>query len=465
MDDNFRDNGVGQASAAYEGHRTIADPVTQLDGGQSSSARKGHVRRAAVSPLGGGLSRRARKGQTSIAPAIPDDASGQLSQAREGHRGVAAGVPQNDSGQIIAAHKGQRALAAVVTPCESGRNAAADKANDPSPSLAPSSDGGHVKGAREGLENHAPVASTIVADGQKLIARDGHTIYATSDDPLGESGPCRRALDGHMTDAALSDTIAEIREQWRRRQAWHRAEKSLTLQAKALCRRLVGGDKDEAGKLYNAAIGKAKHDLAEFAFGAIFPLTAAKDGIEGQRKNVEKRLAKLAKGLPVAPFVLATPGVSLNTLAGIIGEAGDLSVYSTHSKLWKRMGLAVMPDGGRQRRVSGDAALEHGYSPSRRSVAWNLGSGLIGCMGHGPRPIVGENVSAREDLSHYQKMFLARCRYEVERDPTMARKPAKNKETGEERESYSAHASARAKRYVEKKFLRALWREWNRQSD
>src|SRR5438128_3824242 len=41
----------------------------------------------------------------------------------------------------------------------------------------------------------------------------------------------------HNPSVDLAANIYEIREQWRRRQNWHRAEKSLTLQARALCRR------------------------------------------------------------------------------------------------------------------------------------------------------------------------------------------------------------------------------------
>ena len=83
------------------------------------------------------------------------------------------------------------------------------------------------------------------------------------------------------------------------------------------------------------------------------------------------------------------------------------------------------------------------------------GSALIGGMGHGPRPLVGEDVSTREDLTVYQKLFVERCRIEVTRDETM-RRP----HTAAGKESYSTHASNRAKRYVEKRFLRDLYLVW-----
>lgn len=239
----------------------------------------------------------------------------------------------------------------------------------------------------------------------------------------GEVGHSRLAAQSACAD--LANHIAEIREQWRRRQAWHRAEKSLTLQAKALCRRLAdGGDKKVADAIYSAALGKGQHDMAEIALAAIFPLDEARKAIETHRKAVEKRLTKLAKDLPVAPWVEQTRGVGLLSLAAIVGEAGDLGSYGNPARLWKRMGLAVMPDGGRQRRIGGVEALDHGYNPARRSVMWNLGSCIVKAGG----PL--------------KAIYDARKLYEAERVET------------------KAHAHNRAQRYVEKRFLRDLWSQW-----
>ncbi len=80
--------------------------------------------------------------------------------------------------------------------------------------------------------------------------------------------------------------------------------------------------------------------MGDIALAAIFPLTEARDGIERHRRAVERRLEKLAGTLPVAPFVKATRGVGLLSLAAIVGEAGDLGAYRNHSALWKRLGLA-----------------------------------------------------------------------------------------------------------------------------
>lgn len=253
------------------------------------------------------------------------------------------------------------------------------------------------------------------------------TLSEIADRKVGEGEVGHCACATQTTGADLADQIAELREQWRRRQAWHRAEKSLTLQAKALCRRLAeGGDKKEAETIYKAALGKGSHPMAEVALAAIFPLDEARKAIETHRKAVEKRLTKLAKELPVAPWVEGTRGVGLLSLAAIVGEAGDLSGYANPGKLWKRMGMGVMGDGTRQRRVGGVAALDHGYSPARRSVVWNIGACIVKAGG----PL--------------KEIYDARKIYETPRVET------------------KLHAHNRAQRYTEKRFLRMLWSAWRK---
>ena len=271
----------------------------------------------------------------------------------------------------------------------------------------------------EGRNGHA---STVTQAAAAVSAANSEIVGTTTDE--GEVGQKPNATHHGLAD--LANIIAEIREQWRRRQAWHRAEKSLTLQAKALCRRLAeGGDKGEADRIYRAALGKGSHPMGEVALLAMLPLDDARRGIERHRKAVEKRLSKLAEALPVAPWVKGTRGVGLASLAAIVGEAGDLSNYANPAKLWKRMGLAVMPD-GRQRRISGVAALDHGYSPARRSVMWNVGACIVKAGG----PL--------------KAVYDARKLYEAERVKT------------------KMHAHNRAQRYVEKRFLRELWSVWRK---
>lgn len=261
--------------------------------------------------------------------------------------------------------------------------------------------------------------------------------------------------------------IAEIQALWKMRQRWHRAEKALVLQSKAICRAFLDGDKDAANKAYEAATeGQAPSEDIAFA---LVPFLSAIERFKDERGAIEKRLKKSARGLPAYAWALATPGFGEASFAAIVGEAGDVGSYKSVSALWKRMGLAVF-DGERQRKkANADEAALHGYRPARRSVMWNVGGGLIGGMGHGPRPRLEEDVSGRNDLSDYQKLFIERCRYLAAREPEKyARKPVEktDKKTGEvaEFESYSAHCSAAAKRYVEKRFLRKLYAAWRKET-
>lgn len=284
------------------------------------------------------------------------------------------------------------------------------------------------------------------------------TIYslpklAVSVPPFSEFDHC--TCDAHTDNVELAphhtDAINEIREQWRRRQAWHQQEKSLTLSAKAMCRRLVakGEEKAElkdADALYAAMLGKGAHPLSEVAFGATFPIIEARDCIERHRKAVEKRLAKLAASLPIAEFIKTDQmrGVGIGSLAAVIGEAGDLGAYANPAKLWKRMGLAVMPD-GRQRRIAGAAALLHGYSPRRRSVMWNIGDCIV--KAGGPlRQLYDERKAVEHAKATAEGLTVAPA--------------AKIPKASADLFRSEGHVHNRAKRYVEKRVLLLLWRAW-----
>lgn len=238
----------------------------------------------------------------------------------------------------------------------------------------------------------------------------------------------------------MQDTIDEIREQWRRRQAWHRAEKSLTLQAKAMCRRLCNGDKGEAEKLFKDANGPMNDPLAPIARAAFGPIIAAQKPLIDSRKLVEKRLVKLAKELPAYEFVESVNGFGAMGFAGIVGEAGDIGAYRNASCFRKRMGLAVI-DGGRQRRVAGIDALDHGYSPARRSVVWTIGDSLFKAQSGKVCKDTGEVL---KEPGRYRMIYDRRKEYLEERDP----------------DSTKGHRHNSAKRYMEGKLMRDLYVAW-----
>jgi hypothetical protein len=219
--------------------------------------------------------------------------------------------------------------------------------------------------------------------------------------------------------------VIQIVETWRLRQDMVRAQGKLTLQIKAVLRRLNGGDKTEADKQYGR-IMKGEDSAAAMAVAS---LILAREPLEQQRKAYEKALEKLGKQVPIYPFTENIKGFGSLALAKTVGECGDLSAYPSVAGVWKRAGLAVI-NGGRQRRIAGEAALEHGYSPERRSVFWNIADPLLKAQGKD------------ENAGPYRRIYDKRKEYELERVET------------------KGHAHNRAMRYMTKELLKDLTLAW-----
>lgn len=257
--------------------------------------------------------------------------------------------------------------------------------------------------------------------------------------------------------------IAEIREQHKMRDDFQKAEQRLTLQAKAICRRICDGDKRDAEALYKAVTqpNKYDHPEASIGMGAITPLLAARDPLTAAKNERGKKMGKLVKELPVWGWAKDVRGIAPVSLAQIIGEAGDLSNYPDKGKLYKRLGVAVI-GGERQRRVK-DAELAkiHSYKPSRRAIIYVVGENFIRAGGH------------------YYQVYMNRIMREVEKaheeglevvttqkgtvDSWLKRglpEPTKVKDHDNDHYRLAGHIHLRAKRYAEKTFLRDLWVAW-----
>jgi hypothetical protein len=180
---------------------------------------------------------------------------------------------------------------------------------------------------------------------------------------------------------------------------------------------------------------------------------AARAPFAGVEKQALREMTRLAEQLPVwRDFGEEIRGFGAGSLAVIVAEAGDLSSYATHSKLWKRMGLAVMDgvrQGGLTKSAGKDAWIAHGYSPMRRSRMWNIGDALVKGNKDGP----------------YRTAYLARKAYERSRAEAAgltiapaAKIPAKRKHEF----MSEGHVHLRAQRYMEKRLLRDLWKAWRR---
>lgn len=235
------------------------------------------------------------------------------------------------------------------------------------------------------------------------------------------------------------DTVDAIR-------AWHRERcfameqrKRINLALGAYVRTRLGWSMAlpdaERKKIAARAAATVKKPADEFA-NIVSATKLASEPFEDIEKHAVKEMDAMARSLPAwASFGADIRGFGPGSLAVIVGEAGDLSNYSTHSKLWKRLGLAVF-DGQRQGQVEkglskedrAAAYIAHGYSPQRRSRIWNIGDSLI---------------KGNKD-GVYRAVYLERKKYELARDPEM--RPIK--------------AHRRAQRYMEKRLLKHLWQAW-----
>lgn len=182
--------------------------------------------------------------------------------------------------------------------------------------------------------------------------------------------------------------------------------------------------------------------------------------IEMRRKTDEleaaatKAMTALAATLPVAEWASGVRGFGTLGLAIVVGEAGDLSLYPKKGHLWKRMGVAVNADGSRQGVIPAGLAkdgataawIEQKYSPRRRSRLYTIGSAMV---------MAGDTP--------YRQVYLARKRYEVEKAEAqgLTVAPAGKIPTGKKAGYRSlGHIDNRARRYVEKRLLRDLWKAW-----
>lgn len=268
----------------------------------------------------------------------------------------------------------------------------------------------------------------------------------------------------------ITETIDHMINAFKLRQIMVQSMTKLSLQAQAVLRMSLMKEDDYVDdaskkkarerieKLYSVIVKDPSHPM----YWSIEPYVYAAARIAERRALHEKEMVRLVKTLPVSKWAAETKGLSLLGLATIVGACGDIGTYKSVSAVWKRMGLAVM-DGRRQgapgEGASKDDWIAHGYNGRRRSVAWNVGNSLVLGMGKF-RPMYGEDVDANTEYTYYQRVFAHRARYEAERLPKKSGAAIEESKTG--KESYSAHAANRAKRYVEKRLLKHLYIEWRK---
>lgn len=148
---------------------------------------------------------------------------------------------------------------------------------------------------------------------------------------------------------------------------------------------------DKAGKTFSELMKlHKKGEPLPAQFSGIGPGLFAVQMFADAEDAYSKQMLKFAKQLPVVAWVEDENqrGFGLPNLAILVGEAGDLNNYPNPAKLWKRFGLApiekdgksMMPStwrGGKQGKLSAADWEAAGYSPRRRSIAYNVGEPLM----------------------------------------------------------------------------------------
>lgn len=238
----------------------------------------------------------------------------------------------------------------------------------------------------------------------------------------------------------VSPVIAELIQLGRMRRRWHKAEKSLTLQGKAMARAWTEGDKDAANNLFDDCVkGKSVDPMLSVALS---PFIHGREPFEIERKAIEKRMRKLARQLPVWQWAEGVRGLGDLRLAVIVGECGDIGSYKSVSALWKRMGLAVI-NGERQRKKAGDDGIIHGYNPERRAIAYVMGTEIIKAQIRVVKDDDGKATDERNSLGHLGALYLDRKAHEITLEGIT-----------------KAHANNRAARYMVKRVFREMYAAW-----
>ena len=253
------------------------------------------------------------------------------------------------------------------------------------------------------------------------------------------------------------ETIASIKALYKQRNDIIRAHGNLTRQVTSICYHAAGFNTFLPEKERAAAMKAGNRLLAALKIGdpaaeTVFDSAGYLLGViersefDKQKHLIEKKMAVAVGSLDMDLFIKEVRGFSHTQLANIIGEAGDISNYGTVSRLWKRMGLAVI-DGVRQsKQTDKSKALDHGYNPSRRSAMWNIGETIIKAQVRNIKDEDGNKTGESSAIGYFGQVYLDR------KKDYAASHPEKSK----------AHIHNDAKRYMEKRLLKMLWQAWNK---
>jgi hypothetical protein len=321
--------------------------------------------------------------------------------------------------------------------------------------------GGHVKVANQPA--HAPArrpssdrltANVAMTDGAQIGDQhqdENHAGVAPAGE--GHSAPARQYA------SALSDTCERLKALQRKRRFCIVSQSRCDRSCEALLASVIGYSPDMDAKARKeiwkqaSAARKAIEDgedghtssdnhtrSAILAVADIVRQSAqARASWDTLRREVERDMRKIAKSLHVYPWAQGVAGFGDLGLGIIIGETGDLHLYATKERVWKRLGLAVI-EGFRQQRKSGvEEAAAHGYNPKRRAEVWAIADSMFRHQWRGAK-----DDAPAHALGPYGEAY------------------ARRKAHTETREWTPKHRDNDARRIMAKQLVEDLWREWRR---
>lgn len=331
--------------------------------------------------------------------------------------------------------------AGTVNPLGDGDAQVSHSASSPNLILETSCDGGPIDTDTLSITAAAPLATNNEIGGNAVGGdRPGKTVIPHEE----------------MDISATIDRICELQV---RRVFYIKRINMLDNAVRALARRALGWRWDapeaarsrinrRAAKIVSAIQNDKPLDPSDTEVGNsvmsdVLVCDAARGPLIAARDEVEADMRRAVRTLPVwRDWAKDVAGVGEIGLAVIVGETGDLNNYATPSRVWKRLGLAVI-DGERQRKkTDADQAAAHGYNPRRRAEIWS-------CVG--------------DPLFRAQSAWIDKKTGEIKKPAGPYRliyDHAKERLVSEGKATRPAHAHAHGTRLMTKRFLLDLWNAW-----
>lgn len=266
--------------------------------------------------------------------------------------------------------------------------------------------------------------------------------------------------------STLADDLAELQF---RRTTYIREVNALTNRVRAMIRRMLGWEwgmpEAERTKInkraaaIHAAIEAGKpiaEDEAEVAAalaGDVMVFAAMRGPAELQRKTIEADMRRAARLFPAwQEWGQGVRGFGELGFAVIVAEAGDIGGYATVSKLWKRLGLAVINGERQQKKTDADLAAAHGYNPRRRAEMYAvIADPLFRQQWRGADEETGRLAGPTGPYGEVYAREKAKAAPRIE---------ATSELTGKEKWA-PLRVDRHARRLMTKALIRDLWRVWH----